>query len=126
MELSNRVIRHFSQFRDSFLRVTFTDEGWQKMTSFALNPPYRSGPRDVGRSDQKTEVYDRILTIVTKVRPSLSTAFLSGGYMAVPRNDCLYLVIVEVSKVDRGAQRGRWSRYAVYGYHTVWYYSRGW
>ena len=78
MELSNRVIRHFSQFRDSFLRVTFTDEGWQKMTSFALNPPFRSGPRDVGRSDQKTEVYNRILSIVTKVCLALSLALLTS------------------------------------------------
>lgn len=58
VELSNRVVRHYESEVDRFLRVTFTDEGMQSLSSWALLD--NSG----GGRDKRNLVYDRIMSIV--------------------------------------------------------------
>ncbi|XP_027151117.1 RNA-dependent RNA polymerase 1-like [Coffea eugenioides] len=54
--VSNRVLRHFSEYIDNFLIVSFTDEERNKMFPSDLSP--RKGAKENGR----TEIYERILS----------------------------------------------------------------
>lgn len=54
INVSNRVIRHFSEDIDNFIRVSFVDEDCEKMRSTDLSP--RSG------IEKRTAIYERILS----------------------------------------------------------------
>ncbi|KAJ6824420.1 putative RNA-dependent RNA polymerase 1 [Iris pallida] len=57
INVSNRVLRHFSEDIDNFIRVSFVDEDGGKMRSTDLSP------RSSGAADEKhTAVYSRILS----------------------------------------------------------------
>ncbi|KAL6843314.1 hypothetical protein ACP4OV_027027 [Aristida adscensionis] len=66
-ERSNRVIRHYHQVQDRFLRVTFMDEGMQQLNSNALN--FYAAPivNDLMFSSfqQTTSVHRRVRAILT-------------------------------------------------------------
>ncbi|KAF5442827.1 hypothetical protein F2P56_035445 [Juglans regia] len=57
LNLSNRVLRHYPEDIDNFLRVSFVDEDLDKMYSIALSPRSSSA-----KEDKQTRVYDRILS----------------------------------------------------------------
>lgn len=59
INVSNRVIRHFSKDIDNFLRVSFVEEDWEKMHSTSLSP--RSGS---ATGVIRTSLYLRILSIL--------------------------------------------------------------
>lgn len=54
VNVSNRVLRHFPQDINNFLRVSFVDEEWDKMRSIDLLP----------RMSSKTDIYRRILSVL--------------------------------------------------------------
>ncbi|XP_027151290.1 probable RNA-dependent RNA polymerase 1 [Coffea eugenioides] len=54
--VSNRVLRHFSEYIDNFLRVSFTDEERNKMFPSDLSP------RKAANENGRTEIYERILS----------------------------------------------------------------
>ncbi|KAJ0901520.1 putative RNA-directed RNA polymerase [Helianthus annuus] len=56
--MSNRVLRHYADYIDNFLRVSFVDEELEKLYSTDLSP--RVGHNGVSR----TEIYRRILSIL--------------------------------------------------------------
>ncbi|CAM8883875.1 unnamed protein product [Rhodiola kirilowii] len=56
INMSNRVLRHYPDDTDNFLRVTFIDEDWGKMHSTDLSPRSSAALR--------TKVYSRILNIL--------------------------------------------------------------
>ncbi|KAK7310137.1 hypothetical protein RJT34_07437 [Clitoria ternatea] len=58
INVSNRVLRHFNQYIDNFLRVSFVDEELDKLYSTDLSP--RTTVK------RKTEIYNRILSILKK------------------------------------------------------------
>ncbi|XP_054809946.1 RNA-dependent RNA polymerase 1 [Prosopis cineraria] len=58
VNVSNRVLRHFHEFIDNFLRVSFVDEELDKLFSTDLSPRTSSTER------RKTEIYTRILSIL--------------------------------------------------------------
>uniref|UniRef100_A0ACD5VBE7 Uncharacterized protein n=1 Tax=Avena sativa TaxID=4498 RepID=A0ACD5VBE7_AVESA len=68
VELSNRVIRHYHEVADRFLRVTFMDEGMQPLNNNVLN--FYAAPivRDLMSNSfqQKTTVYKRVKTFLTE------------------------------------------------------------
>ncbi|GFZ18528.1 RNA-dependent RNA polymerase 1 [Actinidia rufa] len=59
VNMSNRVLRHFHEDIDNFLRVSFVDEEAGKMFSMELSPrvPFSS-------EEPRTEIYRRILSIL--------------------------------------------------------------
>ncbi|XP_058079206.1 probable RNA-dependent RNA polymerase 1 [Magnolia sinica] len=57
VNVSNRVLRHYAEDIDNFLRVTFVDEEWDKMRSTDLVP--RAVPEN---GEKHTDIYKRILT----------------------------------------------------------------
>lgn len=59
VNVSNHVLRMYSQHVDNFLRVSFVDEDFEKIHSTDLSPrsPLNSGQR-------RTEIYDRIISIL--------------------------------------------------------------
>ncbi|KAJ7954356.1 RNA-dependent RNA polymerase [Quillaja saponaria] len=57
--VSNRVLRHFREYIDDFIRVSFVDEEWEKLHSTDLAP--RTSSSVEGR---RTEIYKRILSIL--------------------------------------------------------------
>ncbi|NP_001315397.1 RNA-dependent RNA polymerase 1 [Cucumis melo] len=59
VNVSNRVLRHFSKYIDNFLRVSFVDEEWDKMRSTDLLPRMSSKSED-----SKTDIYRRILSVL--------------------------------------------------------------
>ncbi|GLT61940.1 hypothetical protein SLA2020_346100 [Shorea laevis] len=59
INVSNRVLRHFSQYIDNFLRVSFVDEELDKMFSTDLSPRTSSV-----NEDRRTAIYKRILSIL--------------------------------------------------------------
>ncbi|CAK9154948.1 unnamed protein product [Ilex paraguariensis] len=61
VNMSNRVLRNYYVDIDSFLRVSFIDEEWDKMYSTDLSP--RAAPAN---EDKRTDVYKRILSILRK------------------------------------------------------------
>ncbi|KAG6670426.1 hypothetical protein I3843_Q065700 [Carya illinoinensis] len=61
VNLSNRVLRHYPEDIDNFLRVSFVDEDFDKVYSIALSPRSSSA-----NEDKRTRVYDRILSTLRK------------------------------------------------------------
>ncbi|XP_022994920.1 probable RNA-dependent RNA polymerase 1 isoform X1 [Cucurbita maxima] len=59
VNVSNRVLRHFSRDLDNFLRVSFVDEEWDKMRSTDLLPRMASSIEN-----GKTDIYRRILSVL--------------------------------------------------------------
>ncbi|KAL2545847.1 RNA-dependent RNA polymerase 1 [Forsythia ovata] len=57
VNVSNRVLRHYREDIDNFLRVSFVDEEWDKMYSTDLSPKVASG-----NENRRTEIYERILS----------------------------------------------------------------
>lgn len=57
LNVSNRVLRHYSADLDNFLRVSFIDEEWEKMYSTDLLPRVTSS-----NEKRRTEIYDRVLS----------------------------------------------------------------
>ncbi|CAK9215440.1 unnamed protein product [Sphagnum jensenii] len=55
IDFSNRVTRHFANEIHNFLRVTFTDEDYEGITSFALTG---------GKAGERTQLYDRVLRVM--------------------------------------------------------------
>ncbi|XP_039855171.1 probable RNA-dependent RNA polymerase SHL2 [Panicum virgatum] len=68
LELSNRVIRHYHHVADRFLRVTFMDEGTQRLNTSAMNLYAAPIVKDMMPNlfQQKTAVYRRVQTILTE------------------------------------------------------------
>ncbi|KAL8144449.1 hypothetical protein V2J09_017481 [Rumex salicifolius] len=66
VELSNRVLRHYKNVSDRFLRVTFTDEGMQTLNNNVVN--YYAAPivKEITKSfsSQRTTVYKRVNSIL--------------------------------------------------------------
>ncbi|XP_034599533.2 probable RNA-dependent RNA polymerase SHL2 [Setaria viridis] len=67
LERSNRVIRHYHQLADRFLRVTFMDEGMQRLNTSAMNFCAAQIVKDMmpNSFQQKTTIYRRVQTILT-------------------------------------------------------------
>ncbi|XP_062171708.1 RNA-dependent RNA polymerase 1-like [Alnus glutinosa] len=59
INVSNHVLRHFSEDIDNFLRVSFVDEELDKMFSTDLSPRTSSA-----NEDRRTGIYKRILSIL--------------------------------------------------------------
>jgi len=59
INVSNRVLRHFSERIDNFLRVSFVDEELDKLFSTDLSPRTSSA-----NEDKRTGIYKRILSIL--------------------------------------------------------------
>ncbi|CAL5428108.1 unnamed protein product [Camellia sinensis] len=57
VNMSNRVLRHYSEDIDNFLRVSFVDEEWGKLFSTDLSPRAFSS-----NEDRRTSIYRRILS----------------------------------------------------------------
>ncbi|XP_076926633.1 putative RNA-dependent RNA polymerase 1 [Bidens hawaiensis] len=58
VNVSNRVLRHYSDYIDNFIRVSFLDEELEKLYSTDLAPK-------VGRNGEtRTEIYRRVLSIL--------------------------------------------------------------
>ncbi|CAD6238407.1 unnamed protein product [Miscanthus lutarioriparius] len=68
VERSNRVIRHYCEVTDRFLRVTFMDEGMQQLNSNVLNFSAAQIVKDLMSNSflHKTTVYKRIKTFLTE------------------------------------------------------------
>ncbi|KAM7258329.1 hypothetical protein ACFE04_014070 [Oxalis oulophora] len=66
VQLSNRVLRHYKEISDRFLRVTFMDEGMQSLNPSVLS--YHVAPivRDITSNSytQKTLVFDRVKSLL--------------------------------------------------------------
>ncbi|WCJ33637.1 RNA-dependent RNA polymerase 1 [Euphorbia peplus] len=56
INVSNRVLRHYSEYVDDFLRVSFVDEELDKIHSSDLSPRASSG------QDRRTSIYKRIFS----------------------------------------------------------------
>ncbi|XP_020589018.1 probable RNA-dependent RNA polymerase 2 [Phalaenopsis equestris] len=61
LENSNYVIKHFSAYSSDFLRVSFVDEDWGKLSSDALSSRIEQG---FSYETHKTGIYNRILSIL--------------------------------------------------------------
>jgi RNA-dependent RNA polymerase len=57
VNLSNRVLRHYPEDIDNFLRVSFVDEDLDKLHSTVLSPSASSA-----NGERRTSIYDRILS----------------------------------------------------------------
>ncbi|KAB1205855.1 RNA-dependent RNA polymerase 1 [Morella rubra] len=59
INVSNRVLRHFTDYLDNFLRVSFVDEELDKLYSTDLSPRTSSV-----NGDRRTGIYKRILSVL--------------------------------------------------------------
>lgn len=59
VNVSNRVLRHYPEYLDNFLRVSFVDEELDKMYSTELSPRESSS-----LEDGKTKIFKRILSVL--------------------------------------------------------------
>ncbi|GMP93116.1 hypothetical protein CsSME_00043083 [Camellia sinensis var. sinensis] len=59
VNMSNRVLRHYSEYIDNFLRVSFVDEEFDKLFSTDLSPRVASS-----NEETRTGIYRRILSIL--------------------------------------------------------------
>ncbi|KAJ1283464.1 hypothetical protein BS78_03G130300 [Paspalum vaginatum] len=68
VERSNRVIRHYREVADRFLRVTFMDEGMQQLNSNVLNFSDAQIVKDMmpNSFQHKTTVYKRVKTFLAE------------------------------------------------------------
>ncbi|XP_073020164.1 probable RNA-dependent RNA polymerase 1 isoform X1 [Primulina eburnea] len=57
VNVSNRVLRHYRDDIDNFIRVSFVDEEWDKMYSTDLSPRVATGGEN-----RRTKIYERILS----------------------------------------------------------------
>ncbi|KAL3654315.1 multidrug resistance protein [Castilleja foliolosa] len=57
VNMSNRVLRHYKDQIDNFLRVSFVDEEWEKMYSTDLAPKVA-----VGEENKRTKLYERVIS----------------------------------------------------------------
>ncbi|GFQ05295.1 RNA-dependent RNA polymerase 1 [Phtheirospermum japonicum] len=57
VNMSNRVLRHYKDHTDNFLRVSFVDEEWEKMYSTDLAPKVA-----VSYEDKRTKLYERVIS----------------------------------------------------------------
>ncbi|KAL6003376.1 multidrug resistance protein [Asimina triloba] len=64
VNVSNRVLRHFSDYIDDFIRISFVDEEWDKMWSTDLIPRAVNGENQ-GNGERHTGLYKRILTTLS-------------------------------------------------------------
>nr|ABI34378.1 RNA-directed RNA polymerase, putative [Solanum tuberosum] len=60
VNVSNRVLRNYSEDIDNFLRVSFVDEEWEKLYSTELLPKASTG------NGIRTNIYERILSTLRK------------------------------------------------------------
>nr|AAT38687.2 RNA-directed RNA polymerase, putative [Solanum demissum] len=60
VNVSNRVLRNYSEDIDNFLRVSFVDEEWEKLYSTDLLPKASTG------NGIRTNIYERILSTLRK------------------------------------------------------------
>jgi RNA-dependent RNA polymerase len=60
INVSNRVVRHYSADLDNFLRISFVDEDCEKLRSTDLSP--RSAP---GNNTRRTALYNRVLSVLS-------------------------------------------------------------
>ncbi|PIA45578.1 hypothetical protein AQUCO_01600051v1 [Aquilegia coerulea] len=58
VSVSNRVLRHFNEYIDNFIRVSFVDEDWEKMRSTDICPRART-------NKQHTTLYDRVFSTLS-------------------------------------------------------------
>ncbi|KAJ0986662.1 hypothetical protein J5N97_005018 [Dioscorea zingiberensis] len=61
VETSNYVVKYFSAYASSFLRVSFVDEDWSKLLPDALSTEIERG---VFMKPYRTNIYERILSIL--------------------------------------------------------------
>ncbi|KAF0920038.1 hypothetical protein E2562_032612 [Oryza meyeriana var. granulata] len=68
VERSNRVLRHYQEVADRFLRVTFMDEGMQMLNNNVLNSFTAPIVKDLMSNffQQKTTVYKRVRILLTE------------------------------------------------------------
>ncbi|KAD5317892.1 hypothetical protein E3N88_17838 [Mikania micrantha] len=66
VELSNRVLRHYKEVSDRFLRVTFMDEGMRTLNNNALNFYPASIVKNPTFAAQKTTIFMRIKSILSE------------------------------------------------------------
>ncbi|PWA42854.1 RNA-dependent RNA polymerase 6 [Artemisia annua] len=68
VELSNRVLRHYREVSDRFLRVTFMDEGMKKLNNHVLNFYPAPIVKDITSSHiaQKTTMFRRVKNILSQ------------------------------------------------------------
>lgn len=68
VELSNRVLRRYKEVSDRFLRVTFMDEGLQRLNSSALQHYAAPIVKEITSNSfpQKTSVFERVKDILCK------------------------------------------------------------
>ncbi|KAI3696610.1 hypothetical protein L6452_29029 [Arctium lappa] len=64
VELSNRVLRHYREVSDRFLRVTFMDEGMRTLNNHVLN--FYPAPIVKGFIPQKTTMFRRVKNILSE------------------------------------------------------------
>lgn len=66
LELSNRVLRHYREISDRFIRVSFTDESMQKLNHNALNSYPAPIVKEIKKTSgsQKTTMFRRVKNIV--------------------------------------------------------------
>ncbi|RLM79550.1 hypothetical protein C2845_PM12G26440 [Panicum miliaceum] len=60
INVSNRVVRHFSADLDNFLRISFVDEDCEKLRSVDLSPRSASG-----NDARRTALYNRVLSVLS-------------------------------------------------------------
>ncbi|CAJ1943907.1 unnamed protein product [Sphenostylis stenocarpa] len=61
LETSNHVVKHFASYASDFMRITFVEENWTKLTDYAIATGVQKGTFS---KPFKTEIYHRILTIL--------------------------------------------------------------
>lgn len=61
LEISNYVVKHYSEYASDFIRVTFVEEDWSKLSSDAISTRSEQG---VFSKPYRTGIYNRILSIL--------------------------------------------------------------
>ncbi|XP_008780950.1 probable RNA-dependent RNA polymerase 2 [Phoenix dactylifera] len=61
LETSNYVVKHYSEYASDFIRVSFVEEDWGKLSSDAISPSIEQG---LFSKPYRTGIYNRILSIL--------------------------------------------------------------
>ncbi|KAK2970903.1 hypothetical protein RJ640_005260 [Escallonia rubra] len=61
LETSNYVVKNFASYASDFLRVTFVEEDWSKLSSIAVSPSVQQG---IFSKPYRTSIYHRILSVL--------------------------------------------------------------
>ncbi|KAL5987597.1 RNA-dependent RNA polymerase 2 [Asimina triloba] len=61
LETNNYVVKHYAEYANDFLRVSFVDEDWSKLPSDALSTRIEHG---LFSTPFKTKIYSRILSVL--------------------------------------------------------------